>query len=48
MSEVSDSGGLIVMIQDDKPTNMLLYSCDLGLTWRERVLLDDLFEVRNI
>ena len=45
--EIGDHGALIVMAQDQHPTDIVLYSWDEGLTWQE-LRLDEKITVRNI
>lgn len=46
--EFGDHGGLIVMADDNKLSNSILYSWDSGHTWTEVVIADQPFQIENI
>ncbi|CAD8167582.1 unnamed protein product [Paramecium pentaurelia] len=48
MYEIGDRGGLIVMGQDDKPINKVIYSWDQGFSWEEVKISEKEFEILNI
>ena len=48
MWEFGDSGSLIVMVNDEEPTDFLLYSTDEGANWREYQFSDHKVRVMSI
>lgn len=46
--EIGDHGGLILIADDQTPTNTILYSWDEGLTWEELKFTDEKIMVTNI
>jgi len=46
--EIGDHGGLIVIADDQHPTDTILYSWDEGLTWQDLRISKDKIMVRNI
>lgn len=46
--EIGDHGGLIVIADDQHPTDTILYSWDEGLQWQELRVSDSKFMVKNI
>ena len=48
MWEFGDSGSILVMVNDEQPTNFLLFSTDEGLNWREYQFSDRQMRVNVI
>jgi len=48
MWEFGDSGSILVMVNDERPTNFLLFSTDEGLNWREYQFSDHQMRVNVI
>ena len=48
MWEFGDSGSILVMVNDEQPTNFLLFSTDEGLNWREYKFSDRAMRVNAI
>ena len=46
--EFGDSGSILVMANDEEPTDHVLFSTDEGLTWREYQFSQELIRVKNI
>ena len=46
--EFGDSGSIVVMANDEEPTNYVLFSTDEGLTWREYQFSQDKIRVYSI
>jgi len=46
--EIGDHGGLIVIADDQNPTDSVLYSWDEGLQWQEQKISTDKLMVKNI
>jgi hypothetical protein len=46
--EFGDSGSVLVMANDEQPTDVVLYSTDEGLTWREYRFADEKIRVSAI
>ena len=46
--EIGDGGGLILLADDEKPSNSILYTWDEGLSWEEKKISDEKFLIRNI
>ncbi|KAG5643933.1 vacuolar protein sorting/targeting protein PEP1 [Asterophora parasitica] len=46
--EFGDSGSILVMVNDEEPTDHLLFSTDEGLNWREYKFTQDKMRVRFI
>jgi hypothetical protein len=46
--EFGDHGGLVVMAEDNRPTNFIYYSWDEGLTWTKLKISDDSLLIENI
>ncbi|KAK9765550.1 vacuolar protein sorting/targeting protein PEP1 [Basidiobolus ranarum] len=46
--EFGDSGAILVVVDDEKPTDRLLYSWNYGQTWETYVFSDDLIRVTAI
>ncbi|KAG6856320.1 vacuolar protein sorting/targeting protein PEP1, partial [Tephrocybe sp. NHM501043] len=46
--EFGDSGSVLVMVNDEEPTDHLLFSTDEGLNWREYKFTDEKIRVRFI
>ena len=46
--ELGDHGGLIVLADDQSPTNQIIYSWDEGLTWQELRFSEEKMIVKNI
>ncbi len=46
--EIGDGGGLILLADDEKPSNKIYYTWDEGLTWEEKIISDEKFLIRNI
>ena len=45
--EIGNYGGLIVIAQDDVPTNLIKYSWDEGLTWEDYTISEENFNIKN-
>lgn len=48
MWEFGDSGSILVMVNDEQPTNFLLFSVDEGLNWREYQFSDHPMRINSI
>lgn len=48
MWEFGDSGSILVMVNDEQPTNFLLFSTDEGLNWKEYQFSDRPMRVNAI
>ena len=46
--EIGDQGGLILIAEDQHPTNKILYTYDEGLTWEEVQISEEKFTIKNI
>ena len=46
--EIGDHGGFIIIAEDQKATNVILYSLDEGLSWQEYKFSDDPIHIKNI
>ncbi|KAL0954074.1 hypothetical protein HGRIS_005224 [Hohenbuehelia grisea] len=46
--EFGDSGSILIMANDEEPTDHVLFSTDEGLNWREYKFTDDKMRVRSI
>ncbi|KAG6810837.1 hypothetical protein H0H92_010132 [Tricholoma furcatifolium] len=46
--EFGDSGSILVMVNDEEPTDHVLFSTDEGLNWREYKFTDDKIRVRFV
>ncbi|KAF8798604.1 vacuolar protein sorting/targeting protein 10 [Phlegmacium glaucopus] len=46
--EFGDSGSIVVMANDEEPTDHVLYSTDEGLTWREYQFTQERMRVKSI
>ena len=46
--EFGDSGSILVMANDEEPTDHVLFSTDEGLHWREYKFTDEKMRVRSI
>ncbi|GLB41498.1 putative functions as a sorting receptor in the Golgi compartment required for the intracellular sorting and delivery of soluble vacuolar proteins, like carboxypeptidase Y (CPY) and proteinase A [Lyophyllum shimeji] len=46
--EFGDSGSILVMVNDEEPTDHLLFSTDEGLNWREYKFTDEKIRVRFV
>ena len=46
--EIGDHGGLIVIADDQKPTNMVYFSWDEGLHWQSLKVSNDPINIKNI
>lgn len=46
--EFGDSGSVLVMANDEEPTDFILFSTDEGLHWREYKFSDEKMRVRSI
>ena len=46
--EFGDSGSILVMANDEEPTDHVLYSLDEGLSWREYRFTNDNIRVKSI
>jgi len=46
--EIGDHGALIVIAEEDRPTNNIYYTWDEGLTWNELNISKDKIFIRNI
>ncbi|KAJ7145743.1 signal sequence binding protein [Mycena epipterygia] len=46
--KVGDSGSVLVIANDEEPTNHILFSTDEGLSWREYKFSNDKLRVRSI
>jgi len=46
--EFGDSGSILIMANDEEPTDHVLFSTDEGLTWREYKFGGEKFRVRTI
>lgn len=46
--EFGDSGSILVMANDEEPTDLLLFSIDEGLTWREYKFTEEKMRVNSI
>ena len=46
--EFGDSGSILVMANDEEPTNFVLFSTDEGLNWREYEFSRDKIRVNSI
>ena len=46
--EFGDSGSILVMANDEEPTDYVLFSTDEGLNWREYKFTEDKIRVRSI
>jgi len=46
--EFGDSGALLIMANDEEPTDHVLFTTDQGLTWREYKFGNDKLRVRSI
>lgn len=46
--EFGDSGSILVMANDEEPTDHVLFSTDEGLNWREYKFTDEKIRVRSI
>ncbi|KAH9264282.1 hypothetical protein BASA83_012236 [Batrachochytrium salamandrivorans] len=45
---IADYGGLIVLVNDEKPVNTLSYSWDFGATWAEHKFSDQLIRIEDV
>jgi hypothetical protein len=46
--EFGDSGSILVMVNDEQPTDIILFSTDEGLNWREYKFTNEKIRVRSI
>ena len=46
--EIGNHGGLILIADDQKPTNVISYTWDEGLTWEELRISEEKFMIKNI
>jgi hypothetical protein len=46
--EFGDSGSILVMVNDEQPTDYILFSTDEGLNWREYKFTNEKVRVRSI
>lgn len=46
--EFGDSGSILIMANDEEPTDHVLFSTDEGLTWREYTFTDERMRVKEI
>jgi len=46
--EFGDSGSVLIMANDEEPTDHVLFSTDEGLTWREYTFTDEKVRVKEI
>ena len=46
--EFGDSGSILVLANDEEPTDHILFSTDEGLTWREYKFTEEKMRVRSI
>lgn len=46
--EFGDSGSILVMANDEEPTDHVLFSTNEGLTWREYKFAEDKIRVKSI
>jgi len=46
--EFGDSGSILILANDEEPTNFVLYSTDEGLNWREYKFSEEKMRVRKI
>jgi hypothetical protein len=46
--EFGDSGSILVMVNDEQPTDYILFSTDEGLNWREYKFTNEKIRVRSI
>jgi hypothetical protein len=46
--EYGDSGSIIVIVNDEEPTDHVLYTTNEGISWREYKFSDEKYRIRSI
>jgi hypothetical protein len=48
MWEFGDSGSILIIVNDEEPTDRVLFSTDEGLNWREYKFSDEKLRINSI